>query len=390
MASNGHKSNSPLRVLLSGPAADAVAATLEHQPISLVRAGAEGNGAAPVSADVTLHVLDSSHAVGVAEAQRLREMADAPLILAAYGEPNGIVETGIAVGAADVLILPQPAETLLFAMRKAVIAANGVSFGKVVMVFSPKGGSGKTALATNLAAATAESGVDTLLVDLDLQFGDSALTLAVSPRATIADLAASAGEIDVEKLKAFVSKDVRTGLAILPAPQRPEEADVVGQSELSAVLDAARSAYGAVVIDTGPLFDGAMLAALDHTDELLLVCNPEVTSLKNVRIGLETIDRLGFDRDRVTLVANRLGAAGGISRSAIEEALDAKVAYELPDDPAVPVAVNRAVPVVVSAQDAPFSRAVGKLASSVFVGSHAREKAPRETSQRRFLLRGRR
>jgi pilus assembly protein CpaE len=344
-----------------------------------------------MSADVILHVLESSSAVGVAEAaQRLREMAPAPLILAAYGEPNGIVETGIAVGAADVLILPQSAETLLFAMRKAVIAANGVSSGKVVMVFSPKGGSGKTALATNLAAATAESGVDTLLVDLDLQFGDSALTLAVSPRATIADLAASAGEIDVEKLKAFVSKDVRTGLALLPAPQRPEEADVVGQSELSAVLDSARSAYSAVVIDTGPLFDGAMLAALDHTDELLLVCNPEVTSLKNVRIGLETIDRLGFDRDRVTIVANRLGAAGGISRSVIEEALDAEVAYELPDDPAVPVAVNRAVPVVVSAQDAPFSRAVGKLASSVFVGSHAREKAPRETSQRRFLLRGRR
>lgn len=388
MASNGHKPSTQLRVLLSGPAADAVAGTLGHQPISLIRED-EGNGASPASAHVTLHVLESSSSTGVAEdVRRLRDITDTPLILAAYGEPNGIVETGIAVGAADVLILPQPAETLLFAIRKAAMAANGTASGKVVTVFSPKGGSGKTALATNLAAATALSGVRTLLVDLDLQFGDSALTLSVSPRATIADLAASAGDIDVEKLKAFVSMDEETGLAVLPAPQRPEEADVVGQNELSDVLESARNAYGAVVIDTGPLFDGAMLAALDQTDELLLVCNPEVTSLKNVRIGLETIERLGFDRDRISLVANRIGAAGGLSRNEIEDALDTKVAYELPDDRAVPVAVNRAVPVVVSAEDSPFSRAVARLGSSVF--AHAPTKAPRESSQRRFLLRGRR
>jgi pilus assembly protein CpaE len=392
MGSNGHTSSSKLCVLLSGPAADAVAGTLEHQPtISMIRAGAEINGASPVSADVTLHVLQSSSATGVAEAvEHLRTIADTPLILAAYGEPNGIVETGIAVGAADVVMLPQPAETLLFAIRKAAIAANGAAIGKVVTVFSPKGGSGKTALATNLAATTARSGIETLLVDLDLQFGDSALTLGVSPRATIADLAASTGAIDVEKLKAFVSQDSRTGLAVLPAPQRPEEADVVGQAELSAVLDSARNSYTAVVVDTGPLFDGAMLAALDHTDELLLVCNPEVTSLKNVRIGMETMERLGFDRGKVTLVANRIGAAGGVGRKEIEEALGAEVAYELPDDRAVPVAVNRAVPVVESAEDSPFSHAVTKLASSVFAASHAHEKAPRESSQRRFLLRGRR
>jgi Flp pilus assembly CpaE family ATPase len=392
MGSNGHKQSSSLSVLLSGPAADALAATLGEQPsISMIRADGVGNGASPASADVALHVLESSSAQGVAESVRqLREIADAPLILAAYGEPNGIVETGIAVGAADVLLLPQPAETLLFAIRKAAIAANGGTTGKVVMVFSPKGGSGKTALATNLAASTARSGVETLLVDLDLQFGDSALTLSVSARASIADLAASAGEIDVEKLRTFVTKDARTGLDVLPAPQRPEEADVVGQAELSAMLESARHAYGAVVIDTGPLFDGPMLAALDYTDELLLVANPEVTSLKNVRIGLETLERLGFQRDNVSLVANRVGAAGGMGRKEIEEALDAEVAYEIPDDSVVPVAVNRAVPVVVFEENSQFSRAIQKLGSSVFAASHVTTKAPREGSQRRFLLRGRR
>jgi pilus assembly protein CpaE len=179
-------------------------------------------------------------------------------------------------------------------------------------------------------------------------------------------------------------------LDVLPAPQRPEEADVVGQAELSAMLESARCAYSAVVIDTGPLFDGPMLAALDYTDELLLVANPEVTSLKNVRIGLETLERLGFQREKVSLVANRVGAAGGMGRKEIEEALDAEVAYELPDDSVVPVAVNRAVPVVVSEENSQFSRAIEKLGSSVFAASHVTTKAPRETSQRRFLLRGRR
>ena len=296
---------------------------------------AVGGASSPSTADVALHVVESSSAPNIADqVRRVRELADAPLILAAYGEPNGIVETGLAVGAADVLVLPQPAETLLFSVRKAARAAAETATGKVVTVFSPKGGSGKTVVATNLAVAAARSGKRTLLVDLDLQFGDSALTLAVTPRATIADLAASTGDIDSDKLTAFVGTESATGLDVLPAPRRPEEADVVDQAHLAAVLEAARNAYEAVVIDTGPLFDGAMLAALDQTDRLLLVCNPEVTSLKNVRIGLETIDRLGFDRERVSLVANRMGAPGGVGRSDIEHALDATIAYELPDDSA--------------------------------------------------------
>jgi pilus assembly protein CpaE len=384
MDSNGHNGIKGLRVLLSGPAADGVATMLQHQPaISLVRP--TGLAETQTSADVALHVLESSSVHG--ELPHARELR-VPLILAAYGEPNGIVETGLAVGAADVLVLPQPAETLVFALRKAAAAAASANGdrGKVVTVFSPKGGSGKTVLATNLAAATARSGVDTLLIDLDLQFGDSALTLAVSPRATIADLAASAGDVDVEKLKAFVSTDSRTGLSLLPSPKRPEEADLVGAPQLAAILEAARSGFGAVVIDTGPLFDAPMLAALDHSEQLLLICNPEVTSLKNVRIGLETIDRLGFPRERVSLVANRIGAAGAVARDDIEDALDTKIAFELPDDPEVPAAINRALPVVLADEGTSFSQAAGRLADTVFAGAKAKDDAPR----RRFGLRGRR
>jgi pilus assembly protein CpaE len=388
MDSNGHSRVTSLRVLMSGPAADSVAAMLEHQPaISLVRP--TGLTETQASADVALHVLDSASGHGDQDIPRARELR-VPLILAVYGEPNGIVEAGLAVGAADVLVLPQPAETLVFAIRKAAAAAassNGDK-GKVVTVFSPKGGSGKTVLATNLAVATARSGVETLLIDLDLQFGDSALTLAVTPRATMADLAASPGDIDLDKLKAFVSTDSRTGLSLLPAPKRPEEADLVGATQLAAVLDAARSGFGAIVIDTGPLFDAAMLAALDRSEQLLLVCNPEVTSLKNVRIGLETIDRLGFPRDRVSLVANKVGAAGAVGTDDIEEALDTKIAFELPDDPAVPAAINRALPVVLADEGSDFAQAATRVAATVFAG--ARAAAGDDSPRRRFGRKGRR
>ena len=387
MGTNGHNSN--LRVLLSGPDAGTLEPSLAEQPaLSLIDKEAGNGSFLASSVDVTLHVLGPAGHENIAhDVHELRKLADVPLILAAYGEPNGIVETGLEVGAADVLVLPQPAETLLFALRKAARAGTRRDAGTVITVFSPKGGSGKTVVATNLAAAAASSGLRTVLIDLDLQFGDVALTLAVAPRATIADLASSAGRVDVEKLNAFVSTEHRTGLDLLASPKRPEEAEAVGQTELVGVLDAARSAYDAIIVDTGPLFDRALLAALDHSDRLLMVCNPEVTSLKNVRIGLETIDRLGFPRERMSLVANRMGATGGVDRGDVERALDVEIAYELPDDPAVPAAVNRALPAVIGSERSKFARAISELASGVLGDvPHAPAKPP----ERKSLLRGRR
>jgi len=387
MHRNGHRT---LRVLLNGPAAEQLAATLGEQPtLALVRPVGDGKGLRQASsADVALHVVASPSSPELAaDIGELRGRSDAPFILAAYGEPDGIVETGLALGATDVLTLPQPVETVLFALRKAAIANGAARTGKVMTVFSPKGGSGKTVLATNIAVAAALAGVDTLLVDLDLQFGDAALALGVSPRATIADLAGSSGQIDIEKLKAFVCPGPTPALSLLAAPLRPEEAQIIGQPELKAVLNAARTTYGAVVIDTGPLFDGAMLAAVDCSDHLLVVCNPEITSLKNVRIGLETLDRLGFPRERVSLVVNRVGAAGGVVRREIEQALEMEIGFELPDDPAVPSALNRAVPAVLADRNGRFARSVSTLGRSHFVDS---EPAASHENRRRSLLRGRR
>jgi len=385
MHRNGH--GHTLRVLLTGNEAEQLAPSIGAEPtVSLIGpVRAEANvDLAP--ADVLLHVVASSSAPELPnEVAELRSRSTAPIILAAYGEPNGIVETGLAVGAADVLSLPQPPEMVLFALRKAALANGAVDGGKILTVFSPKGGAGKTVLSTNIAVAVARSGVETLLVDLDLQFGDAALTMGVAPRATIADLAGSSGATDAEKLKAFVSSSPTSSLSLLAAPMRPEDAQSINQVELKSILEAARGAYGAVVVDTGPLFDVAMLAAVDCSDQLLIVCNPEITSLKNVRIGLDTLERLGFPRSRISIVVNRVGAPGGVTQKEIEQALEVEIDYELPDDAAVPKALNRAVPAVIADQEGRFARAVSAVATSLLG-----EAAPVAAQHRRSLLRGRR
>src|SRR4051812_6792239 len=156
--------------------------------------------------------------------------------------------------------------------------------GGVVTVFSPKGGTGKTTVATNLAATFAKrDGKKTLLLDLDLQFGDAAIVLGIEPEKTIYDLVVAPGELDSEKLACYVTKHP-CGLDILAAPLRPEDAELVVESKVTNLIEVARGSYEQIVVDTSPFFHGAMLATLDRTDDLVVLCSPDVPTLKNVRL----------------------------------------------------------------------------------------------------------
>ena len=130
-----------------------------------------------------------------------------------------------------------------------------------------------------------------------------------------------------------------------------------------------------------------MLAALDRSDRLLLVCTPEVTSLKNVRIGLETIDRLGYPRERVALVANRLGAAGGVEL--VDDYAHHPTEVLATIHPAVPETINRATPAVLAEPGSKFSRAATKMAGALFAGAPAAS-SKKSSQARKSLIRGRR
>jgi pilus assembly protein CpaE len=237
--------------------------------------------------------------------------------------------------------------------------------GRVLTAFSPKGGTGKSVVATSLAAAFASSlGKRTLLVDLDLQFGDAAIMLGIEPERTIYDVVVEQGELDAASLERGTVRH-SSGVAVLPAPLRPEDAELVTESKLGALLEVAREAYDVVVVDTSSFFHGPMLATLDRTDDLLLTCTLDAPTVRSVRRSLETLELLSFAGDRIRLVLNRADAKAGMKRADLEEALERKIRFEIPNDRAVPVAVNRGVPAVLADERSGFARAIFQMARAL-------------------------
>jgi pilus assembly protein CpaE len=298
----------------------------------------------------------------------IREYTRAPIVLLASGEASALLESALEADVADVLLLPQLPENVVFSIRKACHngkSAHAGDLGRIVTVFSPKGGTGKTVMSSNLATAFAKhGGKRTLLLDLDLQFGDAAIMLGIEPDKTIYDLVVAPGELDPEKLAGYTTRH-SSGVDVLPAPVRPEDAELVTEAKLSRLLEVAKESYEMIVVDTSPFFHGPMLATLDSTDELLLVCGLDVPTIKNVRLSLQTLELLSFPTERIRVVLNRANTNVGMKRGEVEAALEQRVRYEIPSDRAVPLAVNRGNPAVVSDPKADFSRALREMAKSL-------------------------
>jgi pilus assembly protein CpaE len=351
-----------------------------HPGIEVVGASEDGAAAA---ADLAVDVVLQATSGGpewITQLTGIRAHIDAPVVLLSSSAADGMLETALEAGIEDVLILPEPVENVAFAIRRAGRSARGEGaaephgFGPIITVFSPKGGTGKTAISTNLAAVLAKH-LDrrTLLVDLDLQFGDAAILLGIEPERTLPDLVAGPGELDAEKLAGYVSRH-ESGLHLLAAPLRPENAELVNGDRLAQVLDVARASYETVVVDTAPLFHEAVLTALEWTDVLLIVCSPDVASLKNVRLSLRTLSLLSYPLERTRLILNHAHAAGGLKRSEVEDALGIKVGAEVPYDRGVPDALNRGIPAALAGGKGGFADAVRELAESTFPVSTTKQK----------------
>ncbi len=342
-----------------------------HGEIELVgRSDSVRDGGAPLSGghlQVILHATRSS-ALPVDELAAIREYSRAPIVLLASGESSALLEDALDADVADVLLLPQLPENVVFAIRKASHnnrTGTAEGEGRVLTVFSPKGGTGKTVMSSNLACAFAKhGGKKTLLLDLDLQFGDAAIMLGIEPDKTIYDLVVAPGELDPEKLAGYTTRHA-SGVDVLPAPIRPEDAELVTEAKLSRLLEVAKESYEMIVVDTSPFFHGPMLATLDRTDELLLLCGLDVPTIKNVRLSLQTLELLSFPTERIRVVLNRANTNVGMKRGEVEAALEQPVRFEIPSDRAVPLAVNRGNPAVVSDPKADFSRAVREMAKAL-------------------------
>jgi len=338
--------------------------------------------------DCILHATRSA-TFPSAEVAAIREHTRAPVILVASGgEAANMLEHALEMDVADVLLLPQLMHNVVFAIRKASHARRQlqttVHRGRVITVFSPKGGTGKTVVSTNLAAALAKhEGKRTLLLDLDLQFGDAAIMLGLEPGKTIYDLVVAPGELDPEKLAGYVAKHP-CGLDVLAAPLRPEDAELIVESKVTALIEVARSSYDVIVVDTSPFFHGPMLATLDRTDQLLVLCGLDVPTLKNVRLALQTLELLSFPASRIEYVMNRSSANVGLKVREVEDGMKVKVGHELPLDRTVQICVNRGDAPVLAEPRSEFSRGLMALAKQV-APKAAPNAAPTQAKRKRSL-----
>jgi len=232
--------------------------------------------------------------------------------------------------------------------------------GRVVTVFSAKGGVGKTTVSTNVAGELASDGSRVLLVDLDLAFGDVSICLGISSERSMTDIVAMSGHLDQEGLNSVVVRH-DSGLDVVCAPSSPAEADHIPAATVTELLQIAKGLYDYIVVDTPPAFDEHVLAAFDMSDVSILLATLDVPAVKNLRLTLDTLDLLGHPRDSWVVVLNRANSKVGLTIDDVAVALHRPIAVQIASSVSVPAAANRGVLLVLDDPRHPVSTAIKTL-----------------------------
>jgi len=233
--------------------------------------------------------------------------------------------------------------------------------GKILTVFSAKGGVGKTTVATNLSAQLAKIGHKVCLVDLDLAFGDVAIALQIFPSRTIADAVTMGDELDMTGLESLLTP-VSDGFAALAAPIGPDAKDSISARLVARTLDLLSESFDYVVVDTPPSFDDQVLQAFDLSDQILLVATPDIPALKNLKVALETLHLLNIGNDQLKLVLNRAQPKVGVTAEEVSASLGMSICANIASSSDVPAAINRGEVIVVCEPKHPASRGIAMLA----------------------------
>ncbi|MEA2507432.1 MAG: pilus assembly protein CpaE [Actinomycetota bacterium] len=253
-----------------------------------------------------------------------------------------------------------------------------VRHGKVISIFGPKGGTGKTVVATNLAVLLAEAGVSTVLLDASVRFGDCAAFLRVRPERTLFDLASVAGEVDETALNSvLVTHD--SGLKMLCAPNDPLDAEKLDGDVITRVIKGMRKAFDVIVVDTAPALDDFTLAVLSTSDIAYLVTSLDLPAVKDAKLCLSTLERLRLGMDKVRIVLNRANSNVGFPADEVARALGTEVVAKLPSDVAVPRSVNAGAPVHTDNRKSGIAKDLAKLADDL-----RRELLPEEAGSKRL------
>jgi pilus assembly protein CpaE len=313
---------------------------------------------------------DASNSSTLDRVEELRDLSassDLTVVLAVAKITTPLLRRALRAGISDVvdIAVRHDLEDALRrvasrAAQRLVTESVGNRRGRVVAVFSPKGGVGTTTIAINLAAR--RGATPNVIVDTDLPFGDVAICLGVEPGNSLAD--ATGSDLDLARLETLLRAAGGGEIRALVAPSDPARAEVITAADVQRALDLCREIANVVVVDTASAFDDITLGVLEMADEILIVTTPDVASVKNVKIALQTMNQLGIDADRVRVVINRVPTHPSLRVADIEKALSV-TATSIPEDAAVGKATFHGVPVVTEAPRAPAAKALNRLADDL-------------------------
>ena len=230
--------------------------------------------------------------------------------------------------------------------------------GKIITVFTAKGGVGKTMLAINIGVVLAQRGTNQVcVVDLDLASGDVAISLLLDPVRSLADAGAMTGHIDTTGAASLLTP-YRPGLEMLLAPATPGDAEKISPSLVGELLAVLRTMFDYVVVDTPPQLSEHVLTALDASAHHVLLTTPDVPALKNLRVVLDVLDMLSYPAEIRSVVLNRAEAKLRLSQEDVERVIRAPVAAQIPASRAVQISINKGVPITLANPRHPVSKAI--------------------------------
>ncbi|GLB62979.1 hypothetical protein NCCP2495_08570 [Dietzia sp. NCCP-2495] len=291
-------------------------------------------------------------------------------------QPDSLALAALRAGACDVVHTDSDQQELGTALHRALELSRSISQagpgdpattgntdgrGRVISVVSPKGGVGKTTVASNLAVGLARSAPhSTVLVDLDVQFGDVATALNLDPEYTLLDVVRGPAVQDSMVLKTFLSQH-ETGLYAVCGPSSPADADSVTSADVATLLKTLASEFRYVVVDTAPGLDDHALAAIDQTDELILMTSLDVPGVRGLRKELAVLRDLGIALDRRHVLVNFADSHSGLTKADVEATIDTRVDMVLPRSRAATIATNQGVPLLQSDTRDPLTKQLRAL-----------------------------